>query len=377
MKGILQTPVGNAHIVALLGVLVALLSASPAKALEPDIPSVKSAPEPASIQQQIELAADYFTGHGIKQDEKLAAYWYERAAAAGDPEAQKQIGYFYQIGLGVPQDSARAFHWYQLAAAGGLLSAKVNLGVAYIWGAGVARNVELGMKLFREAAEKGSGLGACYLGDVYISGMNGPTDKATAEQWYEKGVKLHEPRAEFDLAFLLSERENRSYNLPRAASLLRKSAEAGYVRSMHALGLLLANHPSLAKDPDEAVNMLDESAKAGNWRSSAALGILSRDGHFVPADSRNAYYHFRLATLQGGEAARTYLAKDLQILQEKLGPQDVATIEAQADSWHQQHPLALEFIYKGGEYWKKFPAYALATPQEGVYAGQLIPSGSF
>src|ERR1700733_1580354 len=208
MKSIFQTHIGNVRIVALLGVLVALLYASLVKAAEPDIPLTKNTPEPASIQQQIELAAAYFTGRGVKQDEKLAAYWYERAAAAGDPEAQKQIGYFYQIGMGVPQDSARAVHWYQLAAAGGLLSAKVNLGVAYVWGVGVPRNVELGIELFREAAEKGNGLGACYLGDVYLSGMNGPVDKAAAQQWYEKGAKLHEPRAEFDLASILQKREN-------------------------------------------------------------------------------------------------------------------------------------------------------------------------
>jgi hypothetical protein len=34
----------------------------------------------------------------------------------------------------------------------------------------------------------------------------------------------------------------------------------------------------------------------------------------------------------------------------------------------------LEFVYKGGDNWKRFPAFALAAPAEGFYAGKLIPT---
>jgi TPR repeat protein len=82
------------------------------KALEPDIPHSTGGKEPGSIQQQIELAAAYLTGRGVNRDEKMGAYWYEKAAAAGQPRAQEQIGYFYQIGLaarGVSSDSAAGY----------------------------------------------------------------------------------------------------------------------------------------------------------------------------------------------------------------------------------------------------------------------------
>ena len=68
-----------------------------------------------SIRDEIVLAGDYFTGSGVERDPKMAAYWYEKAAGHGSPEAQNQIGYFYQAGIGVTRDSKRAFHWYQLA----------------------------------------------------------------------------------------------------------------------------------------------------------------------------------------------------------------------------------------------------------------------
>ena len=70
----------------------------------------------------------------MERNEKLAAYWYEKAANSGDPVAQKQIGYFYQVGIGVPRDPVRAVRWFERAVSGGLVEAKVNLGVVFLWG---------------------------------------------------------------------------------------------------------------------------------------------------------------------------------------------------------------------------------------------------
>ncbi|MGO9938728.1 MAG: tetratricopeptide repeat protein [Terracidiphilus sp.] len=362
----------SATTVAWFGAAILLMASMPAKAVDPDIPPMQPKAERDSVSREIDLAAAYLTGRGVPQNEKQAAYWYEKAAEAGDPEAQKEIGYFYQIGLGVPVDPARAVHWYQLSAAGGLLSGKVNLGVAYVWGIGVPRNTSLGAQLFREAAEKGSGLGACYLGDMYYLGIGVKQDLAAAEHWFEIGTKLHEARAAFRLGSLLSTNQEHAQNLPKAAELLRKSTEEGYVPAMHALGLLLVNHPELAKSPNEAIALLDEASNAGNWKSTATLGVLARDGSGVPLDNESAYYHFRVATLQGGDPARQLLENDLKILAVKLGTANTEKVDGAAKIWFQQHQQKLQRVYKGGENWGRFPAFALAVPEDGAYAGKLI-----
>jgi uncharacterized protein len=365
----------NAAIASVFGAAFLLaVNTRSAKASDLDVPQIQIRAERGSIPHEIELAAAYLTGHGVQKDEKQAAYWYEKAAEAGDPEAQKEIGYFYQIGLGVPIDPERAFHWYQLSAAAGLLSGKVDLGVAYVWGIGVPKNTSLAKQLFREAAEKGSGVGACYLGDLYYFGIGVEQDLSAAEHWFEVGTKLKEPRASFRLGSMLATREDNPRNLLRAAEVLRKSADKGYVPAMHALGLLLANHPDLAKSTGEVVTLLNKAAKAGNWKSSATLGVLARDGNQVPKDDESAYYHFRVATLQGGENARQLLQKDLHIQADKLGATEAARIDREADEWFQQHRQVLEFVYKDGDNWKRFPAFALAVPGEGFYAGKLIPT---
>ena len=84
------------------------IRASPAAAT--DVPSSTDAPglrssEPRSVNQEIKLAGDYLAGRGVAQDPKLAAYWYEKAAGAGDPQAEMQVGYFG--GLLLPQETRR------------------------------------------------------------------------------------------------------------------------------------------------------------------------------------------------------------------------------------------------------------------------------
>jgi uncharacterized protein len=346
------------------------IRASPAAAT--DIPSTTVAPEPRSVEQEIKLAGDYLAGRGVSQDPKLAAYWYEKAAGAGDPHAELQIGYLYETGFGVTKDPVRAAHWYQLAASGGLARAKVNLAIAYLWGTGVPANERLALKLLNEAASNGSGLAACYLGDFYAFGIGVPNDQAAAEGWYRKGASLHDPFAEFDLATLLSDANDHAHDLRAAAALFRESAAAGYVPAMHSLGLLLVHNPDLARFPGEVTNLLNDAASAGNWRSSMLLGILARDGGGVPLDESAAYYHFRVAVLQNGDEAAKLLAVDLRKLSAKLGPDRTRTLDAQADTWYQQHHFVLEFVEKQGEDRDGFPTLALGKPQNGAHAVQLV-----
>jgi len=149
------------------GLGVALFAApSPLRAADPDIPRLQADAQRGSIRHEVELGAAYFAGRGVQQDEKLAAYWYEKAANAGDPGAQKQIGYFYEAGIGVQRDPAQAARWFQRAVAGGLISAKVNLAVAYLAGLGVKQDTAFAEDLFRQAYAQGNGTAACYLGEM-------------------------------------------------------------------------------------------------------------------------------------------------------------------------------------------------------------------
>lgn len=359
-----------------VGISIVSLFQASARPVDPDIPRLQANAERGSIKEEVLLGAAYFVGRGVTQDERLAAYWYEKAANAGDPGAQNQIGYLYQVGLGVPRDPVRAVHWYERAVAGGFTYAKVNLAIAYLWGTGAHQDTELAMRLLQEAVEKGNGLGACYLGDIYQMGVGVPKNEDTARHWYEIGAKLRDPRAQFKLGLLLSRDQYPSADLNRAAKLMRDSANAGLVPAKHQLALLLVRRPELAISPGEVTSLLTESASAGFWKSSVLLGILARDGKMMPADLKTAYYHFRVATLQGGAEANQLVANDLKRLETNLNAAQTEEISRRAAEWFQKHRLSLTFIFPSGDSAKQFPAYALESPEKDMHAGRLIATPS-
>lgn len=355
-----------------------LWTALPARAdaeTKEDLKQIRMLAERGSIHDEIALAGDYFAGKGITQDSKMAAYWYEKAAGHGNPAAQNQIGYFYQAGIGVPQDPERAFHWYQLAAISGFDRAKINLAIFYLNGIGVRKNSDIALKLLTEAFQKGNGTAATYLGLLSYFGMVGKEDKAAGERWFESGLKLHDPLAAFDLGSLYSVTADHTRDLPKAAYLLRLAADAGYVPAMHSLGLLLLNNPSLKQDGQESRTLLETAANAGSWKSSLVLGILARDGRGVPIDDREAYYHFRIAVLQGGEPAKRLVKRDMDRVGAKIGMDERRPADVAANVWFEHHSLTLTFVYKDGIK-SDFPAGGIASAPDGSYAGQLLPLSS-
>jgi uncharacterized protein len=340
-----------------------------------DVSQVRKLAEKGSIDDEIALAGDYFAGKGVTQDSKMAAYWYEKAAGHGNPAAQNQIGYFYQAGIGVPQDSERAFHWYQLAAASGFARAKVNLAIIYLFGVGTRKNSNLAVQLLTHAFEEGNGTAATYLGLLSYFGMTGKEDKIAAERWFESGLKLHDPLAAFNLGSLYSVTADHPRDLSKAADLLQQSADAGYVPAMHSLGLLLINNPSLPQDVQQSRTLLETAANAGSWKSSVVLGILARDGHVGRVDDKAAYYHFRVAVLQGGEAANRLVKRDTDILGAKIGTEDRRVADAAANTWFVHHSLTLAFVYRDGAK-GDFPTAGVASAPDGSFAGQLLPLSS-
>ena len=341
-----------------------------------DLTQVRTLAAKGSIRDEITLAGDYFTGTGVKQDTQKAAYWYEKAAGHGSPDAQNEIGYFYQAGIGVPQDTQRALHWYQLASASGCARAKVNLAVGYLFGVGVRKDEELAVRLLNQAFQQGNGTAATYLGLLYYFGLTVKQDKPTGEKWFESGEKLHDPLAAFNLGSLYSVEPDHPHDFLKAAELLGQAAAAGYVPAMHALGLLLVNHPELKQDTAQARTLLQAAENAGSWKSSVVLGILARDGNGTPVDYPAAYFHLRVAVLQGGTDAERITKHDVESLAAKIGSDECRKQASAANSWHQSHPIAFAFVYKVGAAKGAFPATAVAYASDGSVAGQLIPLSS-
>jgi TPR repeat protein len=305
------------------------------------------------MKQELELAADYVAGRGVPKDLAQAAYWYSKAADQGDPAAQLYLGYMYTVGMGVPLNKAEGIQWYRRAASSNDSEAKVNLATFYMHGDGVKQDTQEALRLLKSAAEKGDGRADAYLGLASYLGTGVPVDDAAAEAWFKAGVKQHDPEAAFFLVVLDGQEPGRALDLASQIKLLRLSATGGYVPAIHGLGLLLVNHPELPQRAKQATDLLMLSAGAGNWRSSAVLGMLSRDGRLVPKDRTAAYRWYRIAVLQGGQPAETYLSHELQRMAKGLD--DTASVDQEIAAWLQLHPNHDLFIFTNQMNPKYFP----------------------
>ena len=68
---------------------------------------------------QFELGTRYAEGRGVTRDAKAALQWFEKAAEQGLAPAQYRLGSLYEKGVGVERDYARRrAARYQRAAAG-------------------------------------------------------------------------------------------------------------------------------------------------------------------------------------------------------------------------------------------------------------------
>ncbi len=109
-----------------------------------------------------------------------ALAWFEKAAGAGDANAQAQLGYIYETGQGLPQDPARAHFWYLKAAEQGHTDAQAAVGYQFQSGQGTGQNFSEARRWYEMAAAKEQPLAQI--------GQGVTQDAGKARVWYQKAA---------------------------------------------------------------------------------------------------------------------------------------------------------------------------------------------
>jgi len=102
---------------------------------------LQMANDPASDGPPTEWAR--VEGYGFEQDQKQAAYWYEKAAEQGHQEAQYNLARLYATGQGVPRDQEQALRWVRASASQGFAPAQARFGLRYATGSGIPQDHRL------------------------------------------------------------------------------------------------------------------------------------------------------------------------------------------------------------------------------------------
>jgi peptidoglycan hydrolase-like protein with peptidoglycan-binding domain len=145
---------------------------------------VRSRANANDILAMEELGRRLIQGTDTTKDPQSGAGWLLRAADAGSPQSQFNVGVMYERGFVVERDSGKAAEWYRKAAQAGLPVAKHNLALLLREGKGVPRDVKAAIDLLKEAAHQGTAASMFSLGDIYDRGDGGARNAVEAMAWF-------------------------------------------------------------------------------------------------------------------------------------------------------------------------------------------------
>ncbi len=209
---------------------------------------VVAAANAGSAKAMVQVGVMYSAGLGklLSDDFKegdeavLALSWYEKAAAAGEPDlaaaaiSSDAFSYFLGSEDGhIKEDDAVALKYFEKAAEYGDASA-INMMVAfYIYGFGVEQNPEKALELCSRLADQGDEEALYSMEDyayAYFAGTKEGIDInfATSFMFYEKLASYGNERAMYNLGLLYESGLGVSRDHEKAIEWLTKAKEAGY-----------------------------------------------------------------------------------------------------------------------------------------------------
>lgn len=202
-------------------------------------------------------------------------------AAAGDAEAQLELGKRYLCGEGVEEDPDAAFRLLRLAADQGIPEAQSTCGDLLFFGICSAPDYQQGHALWRKAARGGYAGAAWKLGSTYRDGSGCRKSPWRARIWFERALALGEVRAHREIAGILLGREPDRESVALAIDHLRRGARQGHLQAAADLGDAATDGYGSMEDLAESERILVAMhAKAKRqperWPAEERRGILEQ-----------------------------------------------------------------------------------------------------
>lgn len=251
----------------------------------------------------------FYTGDGGGfENPELSAYWMQKAAADGDPEAQNLYGLRLLYGRGVECDPKSAVMYFKLAANQNYAPAICNLADCCEQGLGTLQNAQEAFGLYKKAAETGSvsaiyNAGRCYYFGIGVEENNEKafeTLKSPADQGYA--------RAQDIIGMCYENGYGVGRDIKLAGKYYREAYKQGHAHAAMHLAARYRAGRGVKKNLATAIKLYTESADRG---SSYAKVCLARLYFEDKCDYDKAAEAFRLAIEAGEENLSTWLARSL------------------------------------------------------------------
>jgi len=219
------------------------------------------------------MAAMYFNGNGVKQDDAKALDWALRGAKLGDVHAQNYVGYLLGSGRGAKQDEEQSLRWYMTAADQGFAPASYNVGLDYANGKGTRADPQKAVEYYRRALDQGEALAGNALGDMYRLGRGVGLDLNRAAYWYKQAADKGDATASTTLGWLYATGQGVAADDQRAVALYQHAADLNNPTAINNLGNMYENGRGVVADLNKAMTLYKRAADLGE---RTAVSNLSR-----------------------------------------------------------------------------------------------------
>ncbi|MBQ7590696.1 MAG: sel1 repeat family protein [Verrucomicrobia bacterium] len=282
---------------------------------------------------QVSLGNCYHKGEGVCANDRVAVWWYSKAAENGYYEYHVKPDLMKTV---TPQSQEVAVRGYQADAERGDADAQNNLAVCYALGDGIEKNLAEAVKWYRDSAEQGNKYAQSNLAFCYLDGRGIEKDEEEAAWWFSKSAGQGYKTAQLELDKLRSrgikpghtktiERAIKKAeqgdvealkklaftyeesDLTEAVKWWRKAAEQGDVDAQNSLGYFYYEGKGVEKDLTRAFKWYSKAAEQGHAKAQNNLGEMYRDGEGTEKDLDMAKKWFTKAANQGHKEAQKNL----------------------------------------------------------------------
>jgi TPR repeat protein len=209
---------------------------------------------------------------------------FERAAAAGDDEAQKSLGVLWQEGrCGLPVAPEKAAELFRLSASQGNSEAAMALATLYLLGQGVEQDDEEAVQLLWLVSETGVPEAAHNLGVLIATGRGADRDEREAVRLFHTAATAGFAPSQYEYAARYAQGAGGlKKDMAKAEKWWRRAAAQGHTESKLMLALVLLHRRQEEGGPEgerfkaEATQLLQEASREGNRNADALLEQMPR-----------------------------------------------------------------------------------------------------
>ena len=253
------------------------------------------------------LGLALLAGRGPQRSLVEAETWLRRAAQDGDAVAAAVLGDFHANPERDPANLEEAAHWYRRAAELGHPGAARILALAISAGAEGEPDPREVVAWLETAIERGDKAAWPELGGLIASSTLPPELLPMLHGWLQRMIKENHPDAGYYVGVCV----NCGIGTPADETLARRyylwAAGEGVLEGMVAAAEMLWNGRGGPADPDLARALFEYAARRHHPGASFALGVMAGN------DRDGAAVHYRRAAALGNTAARTMLARELEM----------------------------------------------------------------